>query len=147
MNQIHIAATTSYTDVFFIGLFDFLIWAKWLLLLALCLTAADLKFGIDASLYKKKEVRFSRAMRCTINKITGFLLWIAISYTFGQAFGFQLQIPLLPLLMLLIIYVSEIESLYKNYYAAKGKEVKISLYTFLKKKANIIDIEEKKVES
>ena len=123
------------------GLATFFVWAKWLLLLTIAVSAADLKFGIDAARYKKQAVRFSRAVRLTANKICGFFLWIALSYLFGQAFGIHLRIPLLPLTMLLVIYASEVESLYRNYYAARGKEVKIDLLSFLKRKTGFIEID------
>ena len=125
--------TTNNSSNLLTGLAAFLVWVKWLLLLTIVISAADLKFGIDVARYNKETIRFSRAVRLTVNKISGFFLWIALSYLFGQAFGLQLQIPLLPLLMLLVIYISEIESLYRNYYAAKGKEVSIDLLSLLKR--------------
>ena len=129
-------------DTLFSGLAAFFVWAKWLLLLTVIVSAADLKFGIDAAKYKGESIRFSRAVRLTVNKVSSFFLWIAVSYLFGQAFGMQLQIPLLPLLMLAVIYLSEIESLYRNYYAARGKTIRINLLSLLKGKAGFVEVEE-----
>ncbi len=132
----------TYLDALLLGLRDFFIWAKWLMLLALLLTFADLKFGVDKAKYKKEEVRFSRAWKRTINKIIGFIGWITVAYAFGQAFGLPFDIPLLPLFILLIIYILECQSVYSNYFAARGKNYKVNLFKFFSKKTDIIEIEE-----
>ena len=133
----------NYTDGFLIGLLDFFIWAKWLLLLAFLLTMADLKFGISASKYRNEIVKRSRAVRRTLDKITNYCLWIILAYTFGQAFGQPFGIDLLPLIILLVIYGVELESIYVNYFAAKGKKVKVNVFKFFSKKNDIIEVEEK----
>lgn len=133
----------NYTDGFLIGLLDFFIWAKWLLLLAFLLTMADLKFGISAAKYRNEIVKRSRAVRRTLDKITNYCLWIILAYTFGQAFGQPFGIDLLPLIILLVIYGVELESIYVNYFAAKGKKVKVNVFKFFSKKTDIIEVEEK----
>lgn len=133
----------NYTDGFLIGLLDFFIWAKWLLALAFLLTMADLKFGISAAKYRNEIVKRSRAVRRTFDKITNYCLWIILAYTFGQAFGQPFGIDLLPLIILLVIYGVELESIYVNYFAAKGKKVKVNVFKFFGKKADIIEVEEK----
>ena len=133
----------NYTDGFLIGLLDFFIWAKWLLLLAFLLTMADLKFGISTSKYRNEIVKRSRAVRRTLDKITNYCLWIILAYTFGQAFGQPFGIDLLPLIILLVIYGVELESIYVNYFAAKGKKVKVNVFKFFSKKNDIIEVEEK----
>ena len=133
----------NYTDGFLIGLLDFFIWAKWLLLLAFLLTMADLKFGISAAKYRNEIVKRSRAVRRTLDKITNYCLWIILAYTFGQAFGQPFGIDLLPLIILLVIYGVELESIYVNYFAAKGKKVKVNVFKFFSKKNDIIEVEEK----
>lgn len=132
----------NYTDGFLIGLLDFFIWAKWLLLLAFLLTMADLKFGISAAKYRNEIVKRSRAVRRTLDKITNYCLWIILAYTFGQAFGQPFGIDLLPLIILLVIYGVELESIYVNYFAAKGKKVKVNVFKFFSKKNDIIEVEE-----
>ncbi|MDH6354485.1 hypothetical protein M2132_000813 [Dysgonomonas sp. PH5-45] len=139
--------TISYTDNFLIGLFHFFVWAKWLLLAALALTCADLRFGIAASRYRGELVKFSRAVRRTVDKIIGFVMWIVMAYAFGKAFGQPFGIELLPLIMLLVIYCIEAESVYVNYYAARGKRVKVKFYKLLGKKADLIEFEEEKEET
>ena len=133
----------NYTDVFLIGLLEFFIWAKWLLVLAFLLTMADLKFGISAAKYRNEIVKRSRAVRRTFDKITNYCLWIILAYTFGQAFGQPFGIDLLPLIILLVIYGVELESIYVNYFAAKGKKVKVNVFKFFSKKNDIIEVEEK----
>lgn len=133
----------NYTDGFLLGLLDFFIWAKWLLALTFLLTMADLKFGISAAKYRNEIVKRSRAVRRTFDKITNYCLWIILAYTFGQAFGQPFGIDLLPLIILLVIYGVELESIYVNYFAAKGKKVKVNVFKFFSKKNDIIEVEEK----
>jgi len=133
----------TYTDSFLLGLLDFFTWAKWFLILAFVLTMADLKFGIAASKYRGEEVKKSKAVRRTLDKICSYAIWVIMSYTFGQAFGLPFGIELLPMLMLIVIYGVELESIYVNYFASKGKNVKVNILKFFGKKADIIEIEEK----
>jgi len=131
----------TYTDHFLIGILDFFIWAKWLLMLAFLLTLADLRFGIAKARYEKEEVRKSRALRRTIGKIMDYIIWIVTAYVCGEAFGKPFGIDLLPLLMLLVIYGIEVESSFKNYFASKGRSVKVNFIGFFSKKTDIIEIE------
>ena len=133
----------NYTDGFLIGLLEFFIWAKWLLAAAFILIMADLKFGISAAKYRNEIVKRSRAVRRTLDKTTNYCLWIILAYTFGQAFGQPFGIDLLPLIILLVIYGVELESIYVNYFAAKGKKVKVNVFKFFSKKNDIIEVEEK----
>ncbi|MCD7977731.1 MAG: phage holin family protein [Tannerellaceae bacterium] len=134
--------THSYTDQLLLGLMDFLEWARWLILLAFILTLGDLKFGIAASRVRKEQIKRSRAIRRTIDKICSYMLWVMMAYTFGQAFGKPFGIDLLPLIILLVIYGVELESIYVNYFAAHGKKVKVNVFKYFSKKAEIIEIEE-----
>lgn len=131
----------TYTDIFLLGLCDFFVWAKWLLMLSLVLSVADLVFGVKAAKRRKETIRKSRALKRTMNKICSYLLWIIVAYFFGKAFGLPFGIDLLPLTMLLIIYGIEIESIYSNYFEYKGIKAKINILKFFSKKTSIIDIE------
>lgn len=133
----------NYTDGFLLGLIEFFVWAKWLMLAALVLTIADLKFGVEKAKYIKEEVRRSRAIRRTLQKISDYVMWIIVAYTFDKAF-ISFSIELLPFLMLIIIYGIELESIYKNYGTARGKNLKINILGFFKKKTDLIEIEEEK---
>lgn len=132
----------TFTDHFLVGLLEFFQWAKWLMLAALFLTAADLKFGVQKARYKKEEVRRSRAIRRTFSKISDYVMWIILAYTFGKAF-MPFEIDLLPLIILIIIYGIELESIYKNYFASKGRNIKINIFNLFNKKHDMIDIKDK----
>lgn len=134
----------TYTDNFLVGLLDFFIWAKWLLILALTLTLADLKFGIAAAKARKEGVKKSKAVRRTIDKITSYIIWVILAYTFGQAFALPFGVELLPMLMLVIIYGVELESIYVNYFASRGKNVKVNILKFFGKKTDMIEVEDEK---
>lgn len=43
----------------------------------------------------------------------------------------------------MVIYGVEAESIYVNYFAAKGKKVKVNLLKWFGKKADVIEIEDK----
>lgn len=132
------------TDGIIIGLIEFVQWAELLLVLALVLTIADLYFGIGAAKFRKEKIRRSRAVKRTINKICSYVLWVILAYFFGKVFGVPFGIELVPTIMLLIIYGVELESIYSNYFEAKGKKIKVNILSFFSKKTDIIDIEEEK---
>lgn len=134
--------THTYTDQFLLGLLEFFEWSRWLLLLAIVLTVCDLRFGIAASQYRKEAIKRSQAVRRTINKIVSYWLWVIMAYCFGQAFGKSFGIDLLPLALLIIIYGVELESIFVNYFEAKGKRIRINVLNFFKSKMNLFEIEE-----
>lgn len=137
----------TYTDMFLLGLRDFFHWSRWLLLLAIILTIADLFFGIRAAKQRNEIVRRSRALKRTMNKICSYLLWIVVAYAFGESFGRPFGIDLLPLLILLIIYGVELESIFSNYFESKGMKIKINIFKLFGNKTNIIEIEDKEDET
>ncbi len=120
------------------------------LLLAAALVLADLNFGIAAARKRKKEaikqgkqfeeVRFSRAGRRTLNKITDYLCWVTLAGLFGQAFGQILGIPALAAIILLVIYVLELSSCFSNFFEARGIKKKVNLWRFFEKKLDIIEV-------
>lgn len=121
---------------------DFVAPLKWFMLLALILIMADLRFGIAAAKERGEIIRFSRAGRRTLNKIVDYLCWILLAGAIGKAFGVPFDMPILPAIVLLVIYGFEINSCYGNYFEAHGKHVKVNIFKFFRKKADIIDIEE-----
>ncbi len=130
------------TDQFLCGLLEFFEWAKWLLAAAFILTLTDLKFGISAARRRKELIKKSRAVRRTLDKISSYTLWIVLAYTFGEAFGRPFGIDLLPLVILVVIYGVELESIYVNYFAARGKNVKVNVFRMFSKKIDLSIIEE-----
>lgn len=120
------------------------------LLLAAALVLADLHFGISAAKKRKRDavkagrefepIRFSRAGRRTINKITDYVCWVTLSGLFGQAFGQILGIPALAAIILLVIYVIELSSCFSNFFEARGIKKKVNLWKFFEKKLDIIEV-------
>lgn len=131
----------TYTDAFLLGLYDFFIWAKWLLILSFVLSFADLVFGVKAAKHRGEIIRKSRALKRTLNKICSYILWVVVAYFFGKAFGFPFGIDLLPLIMLLVIYGVELESIYSNYFESKGIKAKVNIFKLFSRKTDIIEIE------
>lgn len=129
-------------NTFLYDFFMFLSFAKWMVLAAAMLVIADLYFGILAAKKRKETIKRSRAIRRSMNKLTSYLIWIILAYTFGQAF-LPLGIELVPLLILVVIYVVELESIYINYFEYRGRPIKIDLIKILKRKIGLIDNESK----
>ena len=122
------------------------------LLLAFVLVLCDLNFGVAAAKRRKKDaikagreyepVRFSRAGRRTLNKVTDYVCWVTLAGLFGQAFGQILGIPALAAIILLVIYALELSSCFSNYFAARGINKRVNLWGFFSKKLDIIEVED-----
>lgn len=115
---------------------------RWMFLLALILTLSDLRFGLLAAKARGEPIRRSRAFRRTLNKMADYVSWIGVSFLFGQAFV-SLSIPLLPILLLVIIYGIELNSCFANYFEYKGIKKKFDVFSIIKKKVDITNLEEK----
>lgn len=124
-------------------LMDFFEPLKWVLTAAFVLIIVDLRFGVAAATKRGESVRFSRAIRRTINKIVDYSCWILLAGVVGEAFGEPFNIPLLPLIILLVIFGCEINSCYSNYFESRGKSVKVNVFKLFAKKMDIIEPEEK----
>lgn len=111
---------------------------RWFLLAALALVLADLKFGIDAARHRGEVIRKSRAVRRSINKVIDYLCWILVATSFGQAFGTPFGIPVLPAVVLLVVYGCEINSCFNNYFEAHGSRLRINIFKWFKSKSDII---------
>ena len=129
--------------VFMSGFMDFIEPLKWFLLLGLILIFADLRFGIAAAKKRGEKIRISRAGRSSINKIVDYLCWILVAGAMGKAFGIPFNIPVLPAITLLVVCGLEINSVFMNYFEARGKKVKVNIFKYFAKKTDIIDVEEK----
>lgn len=117
---------------------DFVSPIRWFLLAALALVLADLKFGIDAARHRGEVIRKSRAVRRSINKVIDYLCWILVATSFGQAFGTPFGIPVLPAIVLLVVYGCEINSCFNNYFEAHGSRLRINIFKWFKSKNDII---------
>ena len=111
---------------------------RWFLLAAFALVLADLKFGIEAARHRGETIRKSRAIRRSANKIIDYLCWILVATSFGEAFGTPFGIPILPALVLLVVYGCEINSCFNNYFEARGSKLRINIFKWLKNKSDIM---------
>lgn len=105
---------------------------KWFGVLAIILILADLRFGVEASKKRGEVVRFSRAIRRTINKMVDYTCWLFLAGSFGVAFGGVFG-EYLPAGLLVIIFGVEINSCFSNYFEARGIKMKFDIFKFLKK--------------
>ena len=107
---------------------DFISPIRWFLLAAFALDLADLG----------ETIRKSRAIRRSANKIIDYLCWILVATSFGEAFGTPFGIPILPALVLLVVYGCEINSCFNNYFEARGSKLRINIFKWLKNKSDIM---------
>ena len=124
------------------GFLEFMEPLKWFFLLGLILIVVDLRFGVLAAKARGEKIRTSRAVRRTLNKIIDYLCWILVAGAMGKAFGMPFDVPILPAIVLLVIYGCEVNSCYGNYFEAHGKKIRINIFKFFAKKADIIEIED-----
>lgn len=123
------------------GFADFLHPLRFFLLAGVVLTLADLRFGIEAARARREEVRKSRAVRRTVNKMVDYLCWTLLAGALDKAFGVPLDMPLLPALVLLVVYGLEINSCYANYFEARGKKVRVDIFRIFAKKTDLIEVD------
>lgn len=113
------------------------------LLFAVILTFTDLRYGLLAAKKRGENIRKSRAVRRTLNKMVDFICWIAITWCLGHTFTDALGVPIVTIVVLAIIYLIELSSVVDNYFEYKGIDKKVSLGKLFKKvlgKANIEDV-------
>lgn len=125
-------------------LIDFFAPLWWVLVTALVIILVDLRFGVAAAKKRGETVRFSRAVRRTINKMVDYSCWILLAGVIGEAFGDPFHIPLLPLILLLVIFGCEINSCFSNYFESRGKKVSVDIFKYFSKKVDIIEVEDKR---
>jgi hypothetical protein len=87
---------------------------------------------------KIMNISKSRAIRRSANKIIDYLCWILVATSFGEAFGTPFGIPILPALVLLVVYGCEINSCFNNYFEARGSKLRINIFKWLKNKSDIM---------
>lgn len=97
------------------------------LLPALVLIITDLFFGVKAAKVRGEDVRLSRAVRRTIDKIVSYTCWIVLAATLSVAF----DLPSLNRVILGIVIGIELISVVTNYLTLKGKRVTGLWDTFL----------------
>ena len=100
------------------------------LILAMVLIILDLRWGLAAARVRHETIR-------------DYICWVTLAGLFGQAFGEILGIPILAAVMMLVIYGIELNSCFSNYFAARGMKLKINVFRFLGKRADIIEPDNK----
>lgn len=119
--------------------------APWLLL-GMILVIADLRFGIMAAKKRGEKIRFSRAIRRTINKMVDYLCWVTLAEVCNMTFGITIGVPVISMGMLFIIYGIEINSCVNNYLEYKGIKKKFNFYKLVGKEELLDDVTEEKRE-
>lgn len=117
--------------------------APWLLL-GMILVIADLRFGIMAAKKRGEKIRFSRAIRRTINKMVDYLCWVTLAEVCSMTFEITIGVPVISLGMLFIIYGIEINSCVNNYLEYKGIKKKFNFYKLVGKEELLDDVVEEK---
>ena len=118
--------------------------APWLLL-GMILVIADLRFGIMAAKKRGEKIRFSRAIRRTINKMVDYLCWVTLAEVCSMTFEITIGVPVISMGMLFIIYGIEINSCVNNYLEYKGIKKKFNFYKLVGKEELLDDVTEDKM--
>lgn len=111
-------------------------------MLALLLTFMDLRYGILAAKKRNEKIRKSRAVRRTLNKIVDFICYISLAWYFGHTFTEALNFPILPFLVLIVIYGIEFSSVIDNYLEYKGSHKRINVWKLFGKIFKKYDIDD-----
>lgn len=119
------------------------------LIVAIVLILADLNFGIKAAKVRGETIRRSKAWRRSVGKLVDYICWIAIAWVIGATFSSPFNIPLLPMVVMAVVYCIELQSIIDNYLEYKGIKKRFSLLKFFAawfKKPEITDaIEDKNI--
>lgn len=124
------------------GFLDFIEPLKWFMLLAAVLIVVDLRFGVEAARKRGEAIRASRMIRRTVNKMIDYLCWILVAGALGKAFGLPFDVPVLPSVVLLVIFGCEVNSCFSNYFEARGKKVSVNVFKWFAKKTDIIEVKD-----
>ena len=100
------------------------------LIVAIVLILADLNFGIKAAKVRGDDIRRSKAWRRSIGKLVDYICWIAIAWVIGPTFSSPFNIPLLPFIIMAVVYCIELQSIIDNYLEYKGIKKRFSLLKF-----------------
>lgn len=112
------------------------------LTVAFILILADLRFGVMAAKKRGENIRGSRVIRRTVNKMVDYICWISIAWILSGSFGKIFNIPLLVAIIMLIVCSIEISSIFDNYFEYKGLNKRFNVWKFFSKLFKISAIEE-----
>jgi hypothetical protein len=131
--------------VFLSEFFAFLTPLKWLAFCGIILIIADLRFGVMASKKRGEIIRTSRAVRRSINKLIDYTCWVLLACALEHTFAVPFHIPLLPTLVMLVVYGVELNSIFANYFEYKDINIQVNFLGFIKKKVEgLFEIKEVK---
>lgn len=117
---------------------SFTIW----FVVAFVLIIGDLRFGLMASKKRGEKIRYSRAIRRTLNKMVDYICWVSIAFVLGETFGTIFGVPLLASVIMLVVCGIELSSIIDNYFEYRGIEKKFNVFHFLAKILRLPEIEE-----
>lgn len=99
----------------------------WFLVLAIVLILGDLRFGIAAAKKRGENIRPSRAVRRSLNKLVDYICWLSIATVVGVNFGSVFGLPLLSVIIMAVVCIIELSSIIDNYLEYKGIKQKVNL--------------------
>lgn len=112
------------------------------IILAVVLIITDCVFGVKVSKKRGVEIRRSRMLRRSINKLVDYICWITLAGMMGIAFGSALHVPVLSYVMFVVVVGIELTSIFNNYFEYKGLHLHINVFKFFSKLFNRSELEE-----
>lgn len=106
--------------------------APWLFL-GMVLVFVDLRFGLLAAKARKENIRPSRALRRTLNKMVDYLCWVTLAEVCSRTFGITIGAPVVSMSILFIIYGIELNSCVNNYLEYKNIKKKWNFFKLVNK--------------
>lgn len=113
----------------------------WLIIAGL-MTIADLYFGIRAAQYRKEEIKFSTAIRKTLDKLFAYICWVVLSISLSIGFHAEW----IKFTIFALVYGTELSSCISNYFAAKGRKVNINIFSMFGDKLGVKELENVEIE-
>lgn len=102
------------------------------LVLAVPIIVLDLLYGIRAAKYRGEKVRWSTAIRRTVDKTVSYVLWCAAAVMIAQLF----EVAWLDKAILGLVYGNELISVLGNYLETKGITLSVgALWNLIFRKA------------
>ncbi len=92
------------------------------LVLAVPIIVLDLLYGIRAAKYRGEKVRWSTAIRRTVDKMVSYVLWCAAAVMIAQLF----EVAWLDKAILGLVYGNELISVIGNYLETKGINLSVA---------------------
>lgn len=130
--------TATVTSYFVDGCEILSVW----LVVSFVLIMVDLRFGVAASKKRGEQVRSSRVIRRTINKMVDYICWISLAWVLGSSFGRILSIPYIAAILMLVVCCIELSSIIDNYFEYKGLNKKFNVWKFISNIFKVSAIEE-----